>query len=361
MGGCMAQLPEVRQKLRKSGVDIVFGTHNLHELPWLIDEAVESGGPVYRITEDMREIVEGQPVRRHQGISAFVNIMYGCDNFCSYCIVPYTRGRERSREPADIITELRQIASQGYKEVTLLGQNVNSYGQGLEHNVDFADLLNLASEVEGIDRIRFTTSHPKDVSDKLIQCIAANRKVCEHIHMPLQAGSNEVLRRMNRKYSREHYLELAGKVRSEIPGAAITSDLIVGFPGETSRDFEDTIDMVEKVRFEAAFTFMYSIRSGTRAANLPDQVPLEEKRRRLKHLNDVQYAIADQINHAMEGMAYEVLVEGHSKTNLAKLTGRTRSNHIVIFSGPEYLIGRQINVKITKATTFSLFGELVEE
>ncbi len=361
LGGCMAQLPEVRQKLRNSGVDIVFGTHNLHELPQLIEEALESGSPVYKVQEDMTAIVEGQPVRRKQGVSAFVNIMYGCNNFCSYCIVPYTRGRERSRQPGDIIAEMRDIAEQGYKEVTLLGQNVNSYGQGLQHNVDFADLLNLASTVEGIERIRFTTSHPKDVSDKLIHCIADNEKVCEHIHMPLQAGSNEILRRMNRKYSREHYLELVQRVRGTIPGVAITSDLIVGFPGESTQDFEDTIDMVEKVRFEAAFTFMYSIRTGTKAADLPDQVPLDEKRRRLKHLNEVQYAIADQINRSMEGKVYEVLAEGSSKTNKQKLTGRTRSNHIVIFSGPEYLIGRQINVKITKATTFSLFGELAEE
>jgi len=361
LGGCMAQLPEVRRKLQKSGVDIVFGTHNLHELPRLIQEAVETGGPVFKVQEEMEAIIEGQPVRRRQGVSAFVNIMYGCNNFCSYCIVPYTRGRERSRRPHEIIAELREIAAQGYKEVTLLGQNVNSYGQGIEPATDFADLLQLAAGVEGLERIRFTTSHPKDVSDRLIQAIADNEKICEHIHMPLQAGSNEVLRRMNRKYSREYYLELVRRVRERIPGVAITSDLIVGFPGETPRDFEDTIDMVEKVRFEAAFTFMYSIRTGTRAAELDGQVPLEEKKRRLKYLNEVQYAIADQINRDMEGKVYEVLVEGGSKTNKEKLTGRTRSNHIVNFSGPECLIGRLINVKITKATTFSLNGELVEE
>lgn len=358
-GGCMAQLPEVRQKLKRSGVDIVFGTHNIHELPYLVAEARNDKKAIYRVWEQEGEIVEPLPSQRHPGLSAFVNIMYGCNNFCTYCIVPYTRGRERSRRPEDIIREIEEIADLGYREVTMLGQNVNSYGRGLEQEVDFADLLEMASAVSGIERIRFTTSHPKDMSDKLIDSIARIEKVCEHVHVPLQAGSNDVLRRMNRRYTREHYLELTNKIRQRIPGVAITSDLIVGFPGESEKDFQDTLDMVEKVRFDAAFTFMYSVRSGTRAANLPEQVSLEEKKERLQRLNEIQYQIAREKNKSMEGSIKEVLVEGPSKTNPDKLSSRTRSNHIVIISGPKDLIGQLINVRITEAKTFSLFGEIV--
>jgi len=357
-GGCMAQLAEVRQKLKKQGVDVVFGTHNIHELPHLIQEARESQSPVFRVWEKEGQVIESLPSKRPNGISAFVNIMYGCNNFCSYCIVPYTRGRERSRHFADIIKEVEKLAANGYKEVTLLGQNVNSYGKGLGVKIDFADLLREVNAVEGIERIRFTTSHPKDVSDKLIDTIAECSKVCEHIHMPLQAGSNTVLQRMNRSYTREHYLELVGKIRHKIPSIAITSDLIVGFPGETEEDFLQTLDMVEKVRFDAAFTFMYSPRSGTKAALFGDQVSLEEKKERLQRLNDVQYRIATEINESLAGTVQEVLVEGPSKTNREKLTSRTRTNRIVIFSGPKTLIGKLINVKIVKARTFSLFGEL---
>jgi len=358
-GGCMAQLPQVREKLKKSGVDVVFGTHNIHELPHLIATARTEKQPVYQVWEREGMMVEPMPSQRRSGLSAYVNIMYGCNNFCSYCIVPYTRGRERSRHPQDIVKELEEIASQGYQEVTLLGQNVNSYGHGLEKDVDFADLLEMASAVEGIERIRFTTSHPKDMSDKLINAVAVLPKVCEHIHVPLQAGSNEVLRRMNRHYTREHYLELTHKIRQHIPEVAITSDLIVGFPGETEEDFLDTLDMVKKVRFEAAFTFMYSPRSGTRAAAWEEQLGLEEKKERLQRLNQVQYQIATEINQSMQDSIKEVLVEGPSKTNPEKLTARTRTNQIVIFSGPKDLIGQLINVRITEARTFSLFGELV--
>ncbi len=303
------------------------------------------------------EIVETLPSRRKNGLSAFVNIMYGCNNFCSYCIVPYTRGRERSRRPSDIITEIKEVAVNGYKEVTLLGQNVNSYGKGLDEKVDFSDLLMMVSSIDGIERIRFTTSHPKDVSDKLIETIAENKKICEHIHVAVQAGSNRILERMNRKYTREHYLELAAKIRENIPGVAITTDIIVGFPGETEDDFLQTIDIVEKVRFDAAFTFMYSVRSGTRAAQFQDQIPLEVKKDRLLRLNAIQYKIAAEKNKSLEDTEQEVLVEGPSKTD--KLMSRTRTNRIVIFSGPKTLIGKLINVKITEAKTFSLFGKLV--
>lgn len=358
LGGCMAQLPELKPRLRKSGVDIVFGTHNIHELPFLVQEAADKRDSIYKVGDDNKEVIEYETSIRRPGISAFVNIMYGCNNFCSYCIVPHTRGREKSRQPDDIIEEINEIADLGYKEVTLLGQNVNSYGQGLDISVDFADLLSMVNQISGIERIRFTTSHPKDVSDKLIDAIAGLDKVCEHIHMPLQAGSDDVLKSMNRKYTRQHYWELAAKIRSRIPGVAITSDLIVGFPGETEEDFEQTLDMVRRVRFEAAFTFMYSIRSGTRAAVMENQVSLDEKRRRLTRLNQVQYGIADEVNQAMEAKVMEVLVEGTSKTNRQKMTGRTRTNQIVIFSGTEDLIGKQISVRITEAKTFSLFGEI---
>jgi tRNA-2-methylthio-N6-dimethylallyladenosine synthase len=358
-GGCMAQLPEVKERLRKHRVDVVFGTHNIHELPLLIQQVKEKRRPVMQIWEQEGTVIEAIPTVRKPGLSAFVNIMFGCNNFCSYCIVPYTRGRERSRDPKSIISELREIAEAGYKEVTLLGQNVNSYGKGLDENVDFADLLMMANDVDGLDRIRFTTSHPKDMSDKLIDTIGEYEKLCEHIHVPLQAGSNKVLHKMNRGYTREHYLELTAKMRERIPGVAITSDLIVGFPGETEEDFNDTLDMVEKVRFDAAFTFMYSIRSGTRAAQMEEQLPVSIKQQRLSRLNNTQYQIALELNQALEGKVEEILVEGPSKTNDEKLTGRTRSNRIVIFSGPKHLIGKLINVRITKGKTFSIFGELI--
>ncbi len=360
-GGCMAQLPEAVQKIKRLGVDIIFGTHNLHELPVLIDEFRREQHKVVRIWPEHGETVENLPSHRQEGLSAFVNIMYGCNNFCSYCIVPYTRGRERSRRPSDIIMEVEELVSEGFKEVTFLGQNVNSYGKGLSTECDFADLLLMAERVKGIDRIRFTTSHPKDMSDKLIEVIANNNKICEHVHVPLQAGSNKILKRMNRGYSREHYLQLADRMRERIHGLAITSDLIVGFPGETEEDFWDTLDMVNKIRFDAAFTFLYSIRTGTKAATMEDQVPLAAKKERLLRLNELQYAIAADINRALEGTVEEILVEGPSKTNPSNLTGRTRSNRIVIFRGPDYLIGRLINVRITKGKTFSLFGETLEE
>lgn len=358
-GGCMAQLPEVQDRLKKIGVDVVFGTHNIHELPYLIEQARQTKSPVFRIWDKEGPVEENLPSVRRAGISAFVNIMYGCNNFCSYCIVPYTRGRERSRSPGDILNEVRELAAQGYREVTLLGQNVNSYGKGLDEKVDFADLLAMTAEVEGIDRVRFTTSHPKDMSEKLIDTIAGHPVICEHVHVPLQAGSNRVLQRMNRGYTREHYLELTTRMRERIPGVAITSDLIVGFPGEEEKDFADTLDMVEKVRFDAAFTFMYSPRRGTRAAEFTDQVPLEVKKERLSKLNLIQYRIAREINQSLEGKIEEVLVEGPSKTDKTKLTSRTKTNRIVIFSGSEDLTGKIIPVRITKGNSFSLFGEVV--
>jgi tRNA-2-methylthio-N6-dimethylallyladenosine synthase len=359
-GGCMAQLPGVVTRLKRQGVDVIFGTHNVHELPYLIEQFRDSKKKVIQVWQQHGEVIESLPSKRKEGISAFVNIMYGCNNFCSYCIVPYTRGRERSRNPQEIITEVKQLVDSGYKELTFLGQNVNSYGKGLSEECDFADLLMMADKVEGLDRIRFATSHPKDMSEKLIDTIADGEKLCEHIHVPLQAGSNMVLQKMNRGYTREHYLKLVDKMRARIPGVAITSDLIVGFPGETESDFLETLDMVQKLRFDAAFTFLYSVRSGTRAALMEDQLDLDVKKNRLVRLNKVQYGIAAELNKSLEGSIQNVLVEGLSKTNEEKLTARTRNNRIVIFSGSKDLIGKIINVRITKGKTFSVFGEMID-
>jgi tRNA-2-methylthio-N6-dimethylallyladenosine synthase len=358
-GGCMAQLPEVINKVKKLGADIIFGTHNLHELPSLVEEFRHTHKKVVQVWQQHGEVIEELPSLRKEGLSAFVNIMYGCNNFCSYCIVPYTRGRERSRHPRDIINEVERLAGEGYKEVTFLGQNVNSFGKGLDEEYDFADLLMMADKVGGLDRIRFTTSHPKDMSDKLIDTVASGDKICEHIHVPLQAGSNRILQRMNRGYTREHYLELVARMRERIPGVAITSDLIVGFPGETEDDFCETLDMVQQARFDAAFTFLYSIRTGTKAALLHNQIDLTIKKNRLLRLNNLQYSIAAGLNRELEGTIQEVLVEGPSKTNEDKLTARTRSNRIVIFAGSHDLIGKLINVRITRGKTFSLFGETI--
>ncbi|HZK43437.1 MAG TPA: tRNA (N6-isopentenyl adenosine(37)-C2)-methylthiotransferase MiaB [Syntrophomonadaceae bacterium] len=359
-GGCMAQLPEVKKRLKRLGVDVLFGTHNIHELPYLIEESISSEKRVYQVWENAGPVIELLPSKRQAGLTAYVNIMYGCNNFCSYCIVPYTRGRERSRSPEHIIDEVKQLANQGYKEITLLGQNVNSYGKGLDKSFDFADLLEMVVEnSDGIDRIRFMTSHPKDVSDKLIDTIARGGKVCEHVHVALQSGSNKILGQMNRKYTREHYIDLTKKMRDKIPNVAISTDIIVGFPGETDEDFEQTLELVEKIKIDAAYTFMYSPRSGTRAADFKNQIRLEVKKKRLARLMEVQYEIAAHINKALEGNIEEVLVEGPSKNNPNMLTSRTRNNRIVIFSGPNSLIGQLINVRIVEGKTFSLLGEYI--
>lgn len=356
-GGCMAQLPEIRKRLKKMGVDLVFGTHNLHQLPLLLEEVRAKNTPLYSVWERPKEVVEGLPSLRTSGLTAFVNIMYGCNNYCSYCIVPYTRGHERSREPDYIIKEIRELVAKGTREVTLLGQNVNSYGRGLEARVDFADLLDMVNDIDGLYRIRFTTSHPRDVSDKLIEAVAGLDRVCEHIHVPLQAGSNKVLKLMNRGYTREDYFSLVDKMRERISGVAITSDLIVGFPGEEEGDFAATLEAVERIRFDAAFTFMYSPRTGTRACEMEGQVPKEVKNRRLLQLNEVQYRIALKENQRLEQKIVEVLVEGPSKTNPERLSGRTRTNRIVVFEGDSRLVGQLVWVKITEARTFSLRGQ----
>lgn len=360
VAGCMVQQEGVAEKIRQRAphVDLLLGTHNLHRLPELIREIEAVREAQVAVSPVVEEQPENLPISRADRIKAYVTISYGCNNFCTYCIVPYVRGPERSRRLEDILAEVRSLAEQGYKEVMLLGQNVNTYGRDLADGVTFAGLLQAVDKIEGLARIRYTTSHPRDFTLELVDVIASSEKVCEHFHLPAQAGSNRILELMRRGYTREHYLELAAAIRRRIPEATITTDLIVGFPGETEEDFAATLDLVEKVRFDAAFTFMYSPRKGTVAASLPGQVPAEVKRERLLRLNQLQNRLTRESNERLVGRTVEVLVEGRSKTNPERLAGRTRTNKIVVFSGPEELIGQLVNLRITEAHTFNLFGEL---
>lgn len=360
--GCMMQQPEIVSSIKKKYpfVDLVFGTHNIHRFPELLANSQTSNNMLVEVWEEEGEIIEGVPSMRKYGLKAFVNIMFGCNNFCTYCIVPYTRGRERSRNMDDIIGEVKNLAENGTKEITLLGQNVNSYGKTLEGNIQFADLLLELNKVEGIERIRFMTSHPKDLSEPLIDAIASGDKLCEHIHLPFQAGSNNVLKTMNRGYTKESYLALVEKIKSKIPGVALTTDIIVGFPGESDEDFEDTLDLVRKVRFDSAFTFLYSIRKGTPAAEMKEQVDDKVKHERFNRLVDEVNKISAEINQGYIGKVVEVLVEDRSKTNTDKLMGRTRQNKLVNFDGDESLIGKIVNVKIIESKTFSLNGEVIK-
>jgi len=359
--GCMMQQPEIVSHIKNTyrHVDLVFGTHNLHKLPELLYKALSSDEMVVSVEESEGMIAEGLPIRREHGVKAWLTIMYGCNNFCSYCIVPYVRGRERSRRLSDIIDEARMLGRQGYKEITLLGQNVNSYGLDRNDGSSFAGLLRNLQEVEGIERIRFMTSHPKDLSDDLIYAMRDLSKVCEHIHLPVQAGGNAVLAKMNRKYTREYYFQLVDKIRQHVPGISVTTDIIVGFPGETDYDFEETLDLVERVRFDYVYTFLYSRRTGTPAAKMEAQVSEDVKKARFEKLLEVQNRIGREVNEKLIGKTEEVLVEGLSKTNITTLTGRTRTNKIVNFKGSTDLIGRLVDVKIEKAGTWSLDGCLV--
>lgn len=359
--GCMMQQEEVvRHILEKYGhVDLVFGTHNLHKFPELLYRAVTGGGPVADISSGDGYIAEGLPIRREHGVKAWLTIMYGCNNFCSYCIVPYVRGRERSRRMSDILDEARLLARQGYKEITLLGQNVNSYGLDRNDESSFAALLRSLDGIDGIERIRFMTSHPKDLSDELIYAMRDCRKVCEHLHLPVQAGSSRILGEMNRKYTREHYFDLVDRVREHVPGISITTDIIVGFPGETDEDFGETLDLVERIRFDYAYTFLYSRRTGTPAAQKAEQVSGEVRKRRFDELLKLQNRISREINGRLGGTVTEILVEGPSKNDMNMMTGRTRTNKIVNFKGSAGLTGKLVNVRIDKTGTWSLDGTLV--
>ncbi|HHW41014.1 MAG TPA: tRNA (N6-isopentenyl adenosine(37)-C2)-methylthiotransferase MiaB [Syntrophomonadaceae bacterium] len=360
LGGCMAQNPEIQEFIRKKApyVDVVFGTRNYHKLPALIKEAEETGSKVFEPACEDDEIPGILPVHYANRVKAYVTIIYGCNNFCTYCIVPYTRGREKSRPPKEIYEEVARLADQGFLEVMLLGQNVNSYGKDLEEDINFARLLKMLDRIPGLARIRYTTSHPRDFTDELIDTIADSEKVCEHFHLPLQAGSNNILKKMNRGYTREDYFKLTEKIRQRVPGASITTDIIVGFPGETDEDFLETLDLVRRVRFDAAYTFIYSPRYGTPAAKMRDDISQEAKKERLKELNQVQNQITLEINKTCEGKTFEILVEGRSKTNPDRWSGRTRTNKIVVFDGEEDLEGKLVNVEIECARTWTLFGSL---
>ncbi len=359
--GCMMQQPEVVEHIRKvyRHVDIVFGTHNLYKFPELLNTAVENGGTVIDVWDSTGSIAENMPITRKESLKAWVTVMYGCNNFCSYCIVPYVRGRERSRDIEEIRNEVVKLAQEGCREITLLGQNVNSYGQDLEGNYSFAGLLRELDRIDGIERIRFMTSHPKDLSEELIYAMRDCKKVCGHLHLPVQAGSTKILEKMNRKYSKEQYLELVEKVRKHIPDISLSTDIIVGFPGETEEDFAETLDVVSKARFDMAYTFLYSKRTGTPAAKAADQIPEEVKKERFDKLLELQNSVSRHINDRLLGKEVEVLVEGLSKSSKTTYTGRTRENKIVNFKGNPNLVGSLVRVKIDTVQTWSLLGKLV--
>ncbi|WAM34802.1 tRNA (N6-isopentenyl adenosine(37)-C2)-methylthiotransferase MiaB [Caldicellulosiruptor morganii] len=358
--GCMPQQVEVAQKLARlfPFLDIIFGTKSLHRFPQLLYKAITEHKTVIDVAEDEDVVAEGIPTARKEGVSAFVNIIYGCNNFCSYCIVPYVRGRERSRRPEEILFEIEQLAANGVKEVTLLGQNVNSYGKDLPDGIPFHKLLEKVNDINGIERIRFVTSHPKDLLDDLIYAMRDLEKVCEHIHLPVQSGSTRILKEMNRHYTKEDYLKLVEKLKNNIPDIAITTDIIVGFPGETEEDFEDTLDVVKKVEFDSAFTFMYSKRRGTRAAQMPNQVPDEVKRERFQRLLKLVEEIALKKNKQMLGNTYEILIDGYAKKNNL-LVGRTRTNKVVNVKCSEDFMYKFVNVRILEATEHWLYGEVI--
>ena len=357
--GCMMQQQHVIDtiKAKYPWVDIIFGTHNIHQFPELIDNALAEKKKQVEIWPDGGEIVEGLPAKRLHQSKALVNIMFGCNNFCTYCIVPYTRGRERSRRPEEILREVRALAADGVKEIMLLGQNVNSYqGQG---GVDFADLIYMLNEVEGLERIRFMTSHPKDLSDRLIQAFVDCDKLCKNIHLPVQSGSSRILKKMNRHYDKEKYLNLVGRLQKAVPGITMSTDIIVGFPGETEEDFEETLNLARTVRYDSAFTFLYSIRKGTPAEKYEDQIPEDVKHERFNRLVEQINTISAEKNAAYVGTVQQVLVEGPSKTGSRTFAGRTDGFKLVNFRGDASMIGRIIDVKITKSNTFSLEGEVL--
>ncbi|RST75551.1 tRNA (N6-isopentenyl adenosine(37)-C2)-methylthiotransferase MiaB [Siminovitchia acidinfaciens] len=361
--GCMSQEESVVNRIlqKHQFVDMIFGTHNIHRLPQILNEAYMSKEMVIEVWSKEGDIIENLPKVRMGNIKAWVNIMYGCDKFCTYCIVPYTRGKERSRRPEDIIQEVRHLAAQGYKEITLLGQNVNAYGKDLD-NIQYG-LGDLMDELRKIDipRIRFTTSHPRDFDDRLIEVLAKKGNMVEHIHLPVQSGSSEILKIMGRVYNREQYLELVRKIKAAIPDVSLSTDIIVGFPNETDEQFEETMTLYEEVGFEIAYTFIYSPREGTPAAKMKDNVSMEVKKERLQRLNKLVNELSAKAMKKYEGQVVEVLVEGESKNNPDVLAGYTRKNKLVNFKGPKSAIGTLVNVKIVEAKTWTLDGVMVEE
>ncbi len=360
--GCMMQQVGMIEKIKTSAphVQLLFGTHNLHKLPEFIYRLITNSEQQMEILPKETAIQEGLPTKREFPFKALVNIIYGCNNFCTYCIVPYVRGRERSRQINDIVEEVKNLVADGVVEITLLGQNVNSYGKDLKDGTNFALLLTKLCEIDGLKRIRYMTSHPKDLTEELIQTVARHPKICSHFHLPVQSGSSAILKAMNRGYTKEDYLLLVEKIRHYLPKAAITTDIIVGFPNETEEDFLETIDLVQKVQFDNAFSFIYSKRAGTPAARMQDDVSLEEKKERLQRLNDVLGDYAKAINETYVHQVIEILVEGVSKNNANMLSGKTASNKTVIFAGDAALVGQFVLVEITEAQTWILKGVLLE-
>ena len=366
IGGCMMQEKHIVDKIKKSyKYDVIFGTHTLHKFPQDLYNAIIENKKVTDILDIDGEIIEGLPIKREDNIRASVTIMNGCNNFCTYCIVPYVRGRERSREPEDILNEIEGLAQKGYKEITLLGQNVNSYmrverekGLVTSEINSFAKLLRAVNEIEGIEKIRFVSPHPKDFTDDVIEAIRDCDKVSKFVHLPLQSGSTNVLKNMNRVYSKEQYLNLVEKMQSVIPNVKFSTDIIVGFPGETEEDFEETLDVVRKVKFEQAFMFIYSRRKGTPADRMENQILDEIKHKRFDRLKALYEEIIVENNNKYIGTIQEILVEGYSKTNDKYLTGRTDTNKVVIFEGDSKLIGKTIHVKIVSEHVWYLRGEI---
>ena len=376
--GCMMQEKEVVEKIKKTYrfVDLIFGTHNIFKLAELVSicleerlEELEAQGRedkkpkhkmVVDVWKDTDQIVEDLPVERKYSFKSGVNIMFGCNNFCSYCIVPYVRGRERSRKPEDIVKEIEGLVADGVVEGMLLGQNVNSYGKNLENPITFAELLRRVEKIEGLERIRFMTSHPKDLSDELIGTMKNSKKICSHLHLPLQSGSSEILKRMNRKYSKEQYLALVEKLRAAMPDISLTTDIIVGFPGETEEDFEETMDVVRKVRYDSAFTFIYSKRTGTPAAAMPNQVPEDVVKNRFDRLLKEGQDIAAEVVKRHEGTVQKVLVEEIDTHEAGFVTGRLSNNTVVHFAGDASLIGKIVDVSLDEAKGFYYMGSLVK-
>ncbi len=359
--GCMMQEPDEVQAIREKYrfVSLVFGTHNIFKLAELMYRMETEEGMIIDVWEGTDEIVEDLPAIRKYSFKSGVNIMYGCNNFCSYCIVPYVRGRERSRLPEDILSEIRALAEDGVKEVMLLGQNVNSYGKTLENPVSFSELLRRVAAVEGIERVRFMTSHPKDLSDELIAVIAENEKICRHFHLPLQSGSSRILEKMNRHYTKEQYLDIVRRLREAVPDISITTDIIVGFPGETEEDFLETMDVVQKVRYDSAFTFIYSKRTGTPAEKMPDQVPEDVVKDRFDRLLREVQRIGQEVSGRDVGRVLPVLVEDVNRQDSTMVSGRLSNNTLVHFKGSNALTGTIVPVKLVESKGFYYIGEAV--
>ena len=359
IGGCMMQEKHIQEKINKSYpfYDIIFGTHTLHKFAEDLYKVLYEKHRIEDVIDVDGEIYEGLPIKRNDKVKASVTIMNGCNNFCTYCIVPYVRGRERSRRKEDILNEINELALQGYKEVTLLGQNVNSYKD--EKGYKFANLLEDVCKIEGIEVIKFVSPHPKDFTDDVIEVIANNKKISRIMHLPLQSGSSNVLKKMNRKYTKEQYLELVEKIKKQIPDIVFSTDIIVGFPGETEEDFEDTLDVVKKVNFEQVFMFIYSKRVGTPAAKIEEQIPEEIKHKRFDRLKKLVEDQMQENNKKYIGTVQELLVEGESKTNENMLTARTNTNKVVVFEGSKELINKIVKVKITEDAMWYLRGEVV--